>query len=86
MSNKERLEAYWKANLKLIGILMAIWFLIGYVLPIMLVDVLNQIKLGGAPLGFWIAHQGSMYVFIILIFVYVWQMAKIDKEFDVEED
>lgn len=86
MSNKERLEAYWKANLKLIGILMAIWFLIGYVLPIMLVDVLNQIKLGGAPLGFWIAHQGSMYVFIILIFVYVWQMSKIDKEFDVEED
>lgn len=86
MSNKERLEAYWKANLKLIGILMAIWFLIGYVLPIMLVDVLNQIKLGGAPLGFWIAHQGSMYVFIILIFVYVWQMAKLDKEFDVEED
>ena len=86
MSNKERLEAYWKANLKLIGILMAIWFLIGYVLPIMLVDVLNQIKLGGAPLGFWIAHQGSMYVFIILIFVYVWQMAKMDKEFDVEED
>lgn len=86
MSEKERLEAYWKANLKLIGILLAIWFVVGYVLPVMLVDVLNHIKLGGAPLGFWIAHQGSIYVFIILIFIYVWQMAKIDKEYDVEED
>jgi len=86
MSNKERLDAYWKANLRLIGILLSIWFVVGYVLPIMLVDVLNQVKLGGAPLGFWIAHQGGIYVFIILIFIYVWQMGKLDKKFGVEED
>jgi len=77
---------YWKANLRLLGILMAIWFAVSYVFGIMLVDVLNKIHLGGYPLGFWFAQQGSIYTFVILIFVYARQMNKLDLKFDVHED
>jgi putative solute:sodium symporter small subunit len=79
------LKEYWSRNLKLMTLLLAIWFIVGYVLPIFLVDALNAIKLGGFPLGFWFAQQGSIYVFVILIFVYCAAMRKLDKEFEVEE-
>ena len=77
---------YWKANLRLLGICLAIWFVVSYVCGIMLVDVLNKIHLGGYPLGFWFAQQGSIYTFVILIFVYAKQMGKLDQQFDVHED
>ena len=79
-------DAYWKANLKLVSILMTIWFVCSYGLGILLFDVLNAIKVGGTGLGFWFAQQGSIYTFLILIYVYVKQMAKLDKEHGVEED
>ena len=79
-------DAYWKANLRLVAILMTIWFVCSYVLGILLFDALNSIKVGGTGLGFWFAQQGSIYTFLILIYVYVKQMAKLDKEHGVEED
>lgn len=79
-------DEYWKANLRLLAICLGIWFLVSYVFGIMLVDVFNKISLGGYPLGFWFAQQGSIYVFVILIFVYARQMGKLDQKFDVHED
>jgi len=78
--------AYWSANLKIVSILLVIWFVASYLFGIILVDQLNAIKIGGYKLGFWFAQQGSMYTFLILIFVYVKQMAKLDREHGVEED
>lgn len=78
--------AYWKANLRLLSICLVIWFVVSYVFGIMLVDVLNQFHIGGYPLGFWFAQQGSIYTFVILIFVYAKQMNKLDRAHDVHED
>ncbi|MGB5590634.1 MAG: DUF4212 domain-containing protein, partial [Gammaproteobacteria bacterium] len=60
---------YWKRNLRLMVILLSIWFIVSYLFGIILVTPLNAISLGGYPLGFWFAQQGSMYVFVVLIFV-----------------
>ena len=84
MSNN--LSTYWKKNLKYLSILLAIWFVVSYGFGILFAEALNTIKLGGFPLGFWFAQQGSIYVFVILIFVYVRLMNNLDKEFDVAED
>ena len=83
--SKEKMKAYWKENLGYLAILLSIWFLVSYVFGIFLVDQLNTIKLGGFKLGFWFAQQGSMYVFVILIFVYVKMMNKLDKKYGVDE-
>ena len=85
MSSKENREAYWKANLKLMGVLLAIWFFVSYVCGILFVDELNTIRFAGFKLGFWIAQQGSMYVFLILIFIYAAKMNKLDKKYGLEE-
>ncbi len=79
-------QAYWKANLRLVVILLVIWFVVSYGFGIILAEPLNAIRVGGVGLGFWFAQQGSMYVFVALIFVYVWRMNKLDREFDVHED
>jgi len=85
MSNKN-LKDYWKRNLLYLVVLLTIWFLCSYGAGIIWKDSLDTIKLGGFKLGFWFAQQGSIYVFCILIFVYVWLMNKLDKEYDVHED
>lgn len=79
------MKAYWKQNLQYLAMLLSVWFLVSYVFGILLVDQLNVIKLGGFKLGFWFAQQGSMYVFVILIFVYVRLMNKLDKKYGVDE-
>lgn len=85
MENKvDRREQYWRANLRALGILLSIWFFVGYVLSILLVEHLNKIKIGGFPLGFWFAQQGSIYVFILLILVYSIWMKKIDAQYEPE--
>ncbi len=66
-------------------ILLSIWFLVSYVFGIFLVDFMNQFSVGGAKLGFWFSQQGSIYVFVVLIFIYVRIMNKLDKEYDVNE-
>ncbi|UBM59849.1 DUF4212 domain-containing protein [Marinilongibacter aquaticus] len=77
---------YWRTNLKYLAILLSIWFLVSYVCGIILVEPLNTIRLGGFKLGFWFAQQGSIYTFIVLIFVYVRLMNKLDKKFGLNED
>ncbi len=79
------LKKYWSRNLKYLLVLLSIWFAVSYGAGIFLVDQLNTIKMGGFKLGFWFAQQGSIYVFVILILVYVRLMNKLDKEFDVDE-
>ena len=79
-------EAYWKANVRIVSVLLTIWFLVSYVFGILLFEVLNTIKVGGTGLGFWFAQQGSIYTFLILIYVYVKQMNKLDKKHGVEEE
>lgn len=83
--SQESKTAYWKENLRYLTILLSIWFLVSYVFGIFLVDQLNTIKFFGFKLGFWFAQQGSMYVFVILIFVYVRLMNKLDKKYGVNE-
>lgn len=80
-------SAYWRANLRYLAILLGIWFLVSYVCGILLVDTLNQIRLPGTgfPLGFWFAQQGSIYVFVVLIFVYVRLMNRLDRAHGVDE-
>lgn len=78
-------QQYWKKNLRMLSILLAIWFLVSYGCGILFAEALNVYKIGGFPLGFWFAQQGCIYVFVILIFVYVWYMNRLDREFDVDE-
>ena len=78
---KNKSKAYWKENIRYLFILLAVWFLVSFVAGIMLKDVLNDFRLGGFKLGFWFAQQGSMYVFVILIFIYVRLMNKLDKKY-----
>lgn len=85
MSKDKSMKAYWKKNISYVLILLTIWFVVSYGFGILFVDALNEVRIGGAKLGFWFAHQGSIYVFVVLIFVYVWLMNKLDKEFDVDE-
>ena len=76
-----RLTAYWAANLKVIGVLLSIWFVVPFLGGIVFVDVLNDYRLGGYKLGFWIAQQGSIYLFVVLIFVYAWLMNRLDDRY-----
>jgi len=78
-------QQYWRKNLQYLAILLAIWFIVSYGCGILLADTLNQFSLGGFPLGFWFAQQGAIYVFVLLIFVYVRWMNRLDKTFDVDE-
>ncbi len=83
--SKTDLKKYWKTNLKYLSILLSIWFVVSYLFGIILVDGLNQIKIGGFKLGFWFAQQGSIYVFVILIIIYIKLMNKLDKKYEVNE-
>ena len=82
---KQRRKAYWQANLRILAILMTIWFIVSFGCGILFVEPLNQFKLGGFKFGFWMAQQGSIYVFVALIFVYVRLMNKLDREFNFDD-
>jgi putative solute:sodium symporter small subunit len=86
MITKDNRAAYWKDNLRLVLICLVIWFVVSYLFGILLFDPLNSIRLGGYKLGFWFAQQGSIYVFVVLIFFYARQMNKLDQKYDVHED
>ncbi len=83
---KTKLVAYWKENLRYIAILLSIWFAVSYLFGILLADPLDSVKIGGFPLGFWFANQGSEVIFVILIYVYVKLMGNLDRKYGVEED
>ena len=84
MNNKSK--KYWKSNLKIVFSLLIIWFISSFGFGILFSDYLDQFQLGGFKLGFWFAQQGSIYVFVILIFLYVWLMKRLDKRLSEEED
>jgi len=77
---------YWMANLRLVGLCLVIWFVVSYLFGIILVDALNTIRIGGYKLGFWFAQQGSIYVFVALIFFYANRIGKLDRQHGVHED
>lgn len=85
-SSPSPMKQYWKKNLQTLAILLSIWFVISFGCGILWVEELNAYRLGGFKLGFWFAQQGSIYGFVILIFVYVVRMNRLDREFKVNED
>ena len=82
--NSSLRKKYWQSNLSYVTILLSIWFLVSYGFGILWVEQLNRIRLGGFKLGFWFAQQGSIYVFVILIFIYVRLMNRLDKKYDLD--
>ena len=85
MNDKQATNAYWRANVRIIWICMAIWALVSYGFGILLRPLLSSISMGGTDLGIWFAQQGSILVFIVLIFWYAWRMNRLDAEHGVEE-
>ncbi len=84
MSEKNQ-NTYWKENIRIILTCLSIWFIVSFGCGILFVEQLNQFRLGGYKLGFWFAQQGSIYVFLIIIFYYAWRMNKLDKKYKVDE-
>lgn len=78
-------QKYWQANIRLVFGCLIVWFLVSFGCGILFVHQLNAIHLGGYPLGFWFAQQGSIYIFVALIFIYAWRMNQLDRKFNVEE-
>ncbi len=85
-SDDEHHSKYWHENLRLLTVLLAIWGIVGFGLSILAVDLLDQIPFFGFKLGFWFAQQGSIYVFVVLIFVYAAVMHRIDRKYGVSDD
>ena len=85
MDQNENRNQYWRRNLRYLGVLLAVWFAVSFGFGILLVDELDTIRVGGFKLGFWFAQQGAIYVFVVLIFVYVFLMNRLDKKFNVDE-
>jgi putative solute:sodium symporter small subunit len=84
--SEEDAKAYWKENVGIMVKLMLIWFVVSFGCGILLVDVLNTIQIGGYKLGFWFAQQGSIYTFVILIFVYAKKMGDLDRKYGVDDE
>jgi putative solute:sodium symporter small subunit len=86
MNDEQRQEAYWKANLRLVAGCLVIWFIVSYLFGILWVDTLNTVSFFGFKLGFWFAQQGSILIFLILIFFYSWRMNTLDRKYGVQEE
>lgn len=84
MADPTRQQMYWRRNLQYVGVLLAIWFAVSYGCGILFVDQLDTIRMGGFKLGFWFAQQGSIYVFVALIFVYVFLMNRLDRKYHAD--
>ncbi|MEF2146323.1 MAG: DUF4212 domain-containing protein [Desulfovibrionaceae bacterium] len=82
---QDKMQQYWKTNLTYMVVLLSVWALVSFVCGILLVEPLNAFHIGGFPLGFWFAQQGSIYVFVALIFIYYVLMRRLDRKFDVHE-
>jgi len=85
-SHSPQAKAYWKENIRLVLSLLTIWFLVSFGMAILFVDVLDEFRFFGFKFGFWMAQQGSIYCFVVLIFVYVYRMNKLDHKYEVDED
>ena len=84
--HNSKVKVYWKKNIRIVLSLLAVWFFVSFGMGILLVDVLDNFRIFGFKLGFWMAQQGSIFCFVILIFVYVYKMNKLDHKYDVDED
>tara|TARA_R110002167_G_C12166530_1_gene603022 strand:- start:2 stop:268 length:267 start_codon:yes stop_codon:yes gene_type:complete len=84
--SKELAKAYWRENVKLLLSLLFVWALVSFGFGILFADALNSIQFFGFKLGFWFAQQGAIYTFVVLIFVYVYKMNRLDEKYDVQED
>jgi len=82
---EENAQAYWKENIRTILSLLVVWFIVSLGAGVLFIEQLNTIEISGVKLGFWFAQQGSIYAFVILIFVYVYKMGKIDEKYGVSE-
>lgn len=85
MLDTRQRQEYWRRNLRLMSVLLVIWALVSFGAGIIFVDALNRVSIFGIPLGFWFAQQGSIVIFVLLIWFYVWRMDKLDKEFGITE-
>ncbi len=85
MATPENRRAHWQANLRLLGTLLVIWAFVSFGCGIFFADALDRIEIGGFKLGFWMAQQGSIYVFVAIIAFYVWRMNQLDRKYDVHE-
>ena len=85
-SNSLKAKHYWKENIRLVLSLLGVWFLVSFGMAILFVDILDNIRFFGFKFGFWMAQQGSIYCFVILIFIYVYKMKKLDLKYGVDED
>ena len=85
-SKSSKSKAYWKENIRYVVILLSIWFLVSYGCGILFKDALDTINFGGFKLGFWFAQQGAIYCFVVLIFIYIWLMNRLDKKYGYDED
>ena len=81
----ENRRRYWRANIRLITILLIVWAVVSYGCGILFVEQLNRFSIGSLPLGYWFANQGSMVTFVVLIFIYAWRMDQLDRKFKVED-
>ena len=81
----EKAQAYWKENIRTILALLVVWFVVSLGAGVLFIEQLNAIEISGVKLGFWFAQQGSIYAFVVLIFVYVYKMKKIDEKYGVDE-
>ena len=86
MSSAERQRSYWRKNLQYLAILLGIWFVTSYLFSIVFVEQLDKIQIGGLRLGFFFAQQGSIWIFVLLIFVYAWLMNRLDKKYRREQE
>ena len=85
-SHDSKAKAYWRENTRILLVLLTVWFIVSYGMGILFADALDKIQIFGFHLGFWMAQQGAIYCFVILIFVYVYKMNKLDHKYDVDED
>ena len=85
-SKSSQINAYWKENIRIVLSLLSVWFLVSFGMSILFVDYLDNFRFFGFKLGFWMAQQGAIYFFLVIIFVYVNKMKKLDRKYDVDED
>lgn len=83
--DKKKLKKYWRTNLLYLLVLLIVWFGVSFGCGILFVDSLNEIRMGGFKLGFWFAQQGAIYGFVVIIFLYVILMNRLDKKYDLDE-
>ena len=85
-SKSSQINAYWKENIRIVLSLLSVWFMVSFGMSILFVDYLDNFRFFGFKLGFWMAQQGAIYFFLVIIFVYVYKMKKLDRKYDVDEN